>query len=75
MSSVPVGPDNSIPLIVGYQYRLKGAGDNWVEIVAMSLTKVTVHGIYPTIMEKVMRKDQFDDILTGEFVIPDFEDD
>lgn len=66
----PVGPDNSIPLVVGYQYRLKGAGDNWVEIVAMTNVYVTVLGIYPTIMEKTMRKDQFDDILSGDIVIP-----
>lgn len=70
MSLRPIPPDNSLPLVVGYQYRLKGAGDNWVEIVYLTPVYVTAHGVWPTIMDQTLRRERFDDICTGEYVAP-----
>lgn len=67
MSTVQIPPDNSYPLVVGYQYCLApdAASNNWVTIVEITQRKVRYVGVYPTIADQTVLKTQFDDLVRG----------
>lgn len=61
MSTIPLPPDNSYPLIVGYQYRLAGNGEQWVVITQIVGRNIYVKGLGNTIAEWFVPDWKFDD--------------
>lgn len=55
--------NNSIPVREGWEYRLMGTGDDYVEVVSISGKYVTIRGISGTILEKTMLLSAFDNIV------------
>lgn len=55
--------NNSIPIRVGWEYRLMGKGDDYVEVVDISGKYVTIRGISGIILEKTMLLSAFDNIV------------
>ena len=55
--------NNSIPIRIGWEYRLMGKGDDYVEVVDISGKYVTIRGISGIILEKTMLLSAFDNIV------------
>lgn len=69
MATIPLPPDNSYPLVVGYQYRLAGNGEQWVEITAIINRYIYVRGLYNTTADWVVPDWKFDDNVR-EYRVP-----
>lgn len=69
MSTIPLPPDNSYPLVVGYQYRLAGNGEQWVVITQIVGRNIYVTGLGNTIAEWFVPDRKFDDNVR-EYRIP-----
>lgn len=65
MSITRTGPDDSIPIVVGWQYWLapNASSNNWVEVVEIIGRKVRYVGVYPTIADQTVLLTQFDDLV------------
>ena len=55
--------NDSIPINIGWEYRLMGKGDDYVEVVDISGKYVTIRGISGIILEKTMLLSAFDNIV------------
>ena len=55
--------NDSIPIRVGWEYRLMGKGDDYVEVVDISGKYVTIRGISGITLEKTMLLSAFDNIV------------
>ena len=55
--------NDSIPINVGWEYRLMGKGDDYVEVVAITGKYVTIRGISGIILEKTILLSAFDNIV------------
>ena len=55
--------NNSIPIREGWEYRLMGSGDDYVEVVSISDKYVTIRGLGDMTLDKTMRLSAFDNIV------------
>lgn len=55
--------NNSIPVNLGWEYRLMGKGDDYIEVVDISGKYITIRGISGIILEKTMLLSAFDNIV------------
>jgi len=55
--------NDSIPIREGWEYRLMGSGDDYVEVVSISGKYVTIRGLGDMTLDKTMRLSAFDNIV------------
>lgn len=55
--------NDSIPVRIGWEYRLMGKGDDYVEVVDISGKYVTIRGISGITLQKTMLLSAFDNIV------------
>ena len=55
--------NNSIPIREGWEYRLMGSGDDYVEVVSISDKYVTIRGLGDLTLEATILLDSFDNVV------------
>lgn len=55
--------NDSLPIIVGRVYRLMGNGDDYVTVVSVSDRYVVIRGLEGVVLEAVILKSAFDNII------------
>ena len=55
--------NDSIPVREGWEYRLMGKGDDYVEVVSISGKYVTIRGLGDMTLDKTMLLSSFDNIV------------
>jgi hypothetical protein len=70
MTTTPVRENDSLPIVVGYLYKIGNstAGGGWVEVTAISNGKVTLRGVGNNIADIVIPSWKFDDVMSGEYI-------